>query len=71
MEGSLGNFQSTIATGGGDVTVEHGAVIVATGAGQYEPKEYLYGECPEVITQLDLEEKLSQPGGCGPSPVPR
>ncbi|MGA2146868.1 MAG: NAD(P)-binding protein [Bryobacteraceae bacterium] len=62
MEGSLGNFKSVISTGGGDVTVEHGAIVVATGAGQYEPKEYLYGACPEVITQLDLEERLSRPG---------
>jgi len=63
VEGSLGNFKSTIAMGGADVTVEHGAIIVATGASYYEPKEYRYGDCPEVITQLDLEERLHQPGG--------
>jgi len=61
VEGSLGNFKSVIATAKGAVTVEHGTVIVATGAGQYQPTEYLYGDCAQVITQLDLEERLSQP----------
>ena len=60
IEGSLGNFKSTISTAGCDVTVEHGVVIVATGASQYAPTEYLYGTCPEVITQLDLEARLSK-----------
>jgi len=67
IEGSLGNFKSTISTGGDTATVEHGVVIVATGAGEYAPKEYLYGDCPEVITQLDLESRLSEPG---PGTVP-
>jgi heterodisulfide reductase subunit A len=61
VEGSLGNFKSTIATANGDATVEHGVVIVATGATLFEPQEYLYGDRPEVITQMDLETRLSDP----------
>ncbi len=62
IDGSIGNFKTTIANGHGAETVEHGVVIVATGAGQYQPKEYGYGNgCPDVITQLDLESRLSGP----------
>ena len=63
IDGSIGNFKTTISNGHGVETVEHGVVIVATGAGEYQPKEYGYGNgCPEVITQLDLESRLSEPG---------
>ena len=66
IDGSIGNFKTTISNGQGVETVEHGVVIVATGAGQYQPKEYGYGNgCPEVITQLDLESRLSGPGQGG------
>jgi heterodisulfide reductase subunit A-like polyferredoxin len=59
VEGSLGNFRSTIQTPAGALDVEHGAVIVATGAGEYRPAEYLYGRHPAVITQTELEERLA------------
>jgi heterodisulfide reductase subunit A-like polyferredoxin len=62
IEGSLGNFKSTISAGQDATTVEHGVVIVATGATEHAPKEYLYGECPGVITQLELEARLSESG---------
>jgi heterodisulfide reductase subunit A-like polyferredoxin len=66
IEGSIGHFKTTISGGHGVETVEHGVVIVATGAGQYQPREYGYGNgCPEVITQLDLESRLSDPGQGG------
>jgi heterodisulfide reductase subunit A-like polyferredoxin len=66
IDGSIGNFKTTITNIHGVETVEHGVVIVATGAGQYQPKEYGYGDgCPEVITQLDLESRLIDPGQGG------
>src|ERR1039458_2547087 len=66
IDGSIGHFKTTISSGHGVETVEHGVVIVATGAGQYQPKEYGYGNgCPEVITQLDLESRLSDPAQGG------
>jgi heterodisulfide reductase subunit A-like polyferredoxin len=34
---------------------------VATGANEIKPKEYLYGQHPNVITQRELEERLAQP----------
>jgi len=62
VEGSIGNFKTKVATNSGQPTnyeLEHGGVIVATGATEYKPTEYLYGQDARVITQLELEEKLS------------
>jgi heterodisulfide reductase subunit A len=36
-------------------------VVVATGANEIKPKEYLYGQNPNVITQRELEERLIKP----------
>ena len=42
IEGSIGNFKTRISAHGVTTEVAHGVVIVATGAKQYQPKEYLY-----------------------------
>jgi heterodisulfide reductase subunit A len=61
INGFVGNFKSIIKQHDGeDKEVEHGIVIVATGATEYKPTEYLYGENPRVITQHELEEKLAE-----------
>jgi len=60
VEGSVGNFQSTIRHDGTEKEVSHGIAIVATGAGEYEPTEYLYGKDPRVITQRSLEEWMAE-----------
>jgi heterodisulfide reductase subunit A len=58
-EGFLGNFKSTISEKGEKTEIEHGVAIIATGAKEYSPKEYKYGEDDRVLTQLELEEKLA------------
>ncbi|MEM3356198.1 MAG: FAD-dependent oxidoreductase, partial [Candidatus Bathyarchaeia archaeon] len=59
VKGFVGNFKTTIRQHSGkEVEVENGIIIVATGATEYKPKEYLYGEDPRVLTQRELEEKL-------------
>jgi heterodisulfide reductase subunit A len=62
IEGSIGNFKTTISTKGKSEEFEHGVVIVATGAQEYKPKEYLYGQHEGVMTQLELEQRLSTNG---------
>ena len=58
--GFVGNFSSVIAHNDGtEQTVEHGVAIVATGAREHQPREYLYGQDDRVVTQLELEEKLA------------
>jgi heterodisulfide reductase subunit A len=59
IEGFLGNFKTTIVKAGKKKEVEHGVVIVATGAGESTPTEYLYGSQKGILTQHELEEKLA------------
>jgi heterodisulfide reductase subunit A len=59
MEGSIGDFRTRISVWGGAGEIRHGVVIVATGAKEYQPKEYLYGRDTRVITQRELEKRLA------------
>jgi heterodisulfide reductase subunit A len=60
--GYVGNFASTIAVKGSDapVQVAHGVTIVASGAEELRPGEYLCGEDPRVVTLLDLDEMIGR-----------
>jgi len=62
VSGFIGNFESRISSPGGEVTVKHGVIIVATGAVELKPGEYLYGQDPDVLTQVELEERLAREG---------
>jgi len=60
ITGFVGNFKAKIRQRNGkEKQVEHGIVIVATGATEYKPKEYLYGQDSRVVTQHELEEKIA------------
>ena len=39
--------------------IEHGIVVIAAGAKEYQPTEYFYGKVKKVITQRELEKKIS------------
>jgi len=58
-EGSLGAFRSTLRTPTGEVEVEHGATIVATGGQEWRGDVYLLGQDERVVTSLDLEEIIT------------
>jgi len=59
--GSLGNFTTTVLAGHTDsTTIEHGATIITTGGSEYVPKEYQYGEHPDVVTHLDMDALFTQ-----------
>ena len=60
IEGSMGNFKTTLETPDGEVAFKHGTVIVATGAVEHKPSEYLYGQDPRVITQTQFEESMAE-----------
>ena len=60
VDGFVGNFKSTLASNGTEETVEHGVVIIASGAQEYKPEQYLYGQDPNVMTQRELEAKLAK-----------
>ena len=56
--GHVGQLVSRLASGEKTTEVRHGALIVATGAQEYQPEEYLFGHNPCVLTQLGLQERL-------------
>jgi len=56
VSGFIGNFKVKTNTG----ELETGAILVAVGAAEYHPREYLYGQDKRVVTQLELEEKMAQ-----------
>jgi heterodisulfide reductase subunit A len=62
VSGYVGNFKTTVTlNSGGDVKreLEHGIIIVATGGEEYHPNEYLYGKDHRVLTQLELENRIT------------
>jgi len=58
VSGYVGNFITTLKSEGGVKKIRHGAAILATGADEYKPTEYSYGEDDRVLTQLELEEQI-------------
>jgi heterodisulfide reductase subunit A-like polyferredoxin len=64
--GFKGNFTTEVLVGPGmyERKIEHGVVILATGANEYRPKEFMYGEDPRVMTQVELADHLEtlEPG---------
>lgn len=59
IDGFVGNFTTTIKHDGKEEEIQHGVVIVATGAREQQPSEYLYGSDEKVLTQRELEERLA------------
>ncbi len=61
FEGSLGNFKTTLqlTVPGSAQVINHGVVIVATGAQPYQPTEHLYGQDERILSQLELESVLA------------
>ena len=62
FSGFKGNFTTEILVGPEMVQrkIEHGAVILATGAHEYQPKEFLYGQDDRVMTQLELSDRMQK-----------
>jgi heterodisulfide reductase subunit A-like polyferredoxin len=64
FEGFKGNFATEVMLGSKAEKrrIEHGVFIVATGAGEYQPKEYLYEDDERVVTQVELSDMLEEKG---------
>ena len=59
LEGGPGHYRSLIASGEQELAVDHGALIVATGARPAATSEYLHGQDPRILTQRDLETQIA------------
>ncbi len=60
VEGSVGNFTSDIEAGGRTETVNYGIAVLATGAEELKPQEYLYGQDSRVLTHLEFDAELRE-----------
>ncbi|MHA1763882.1 MAG: CoB--CoM heterodisulfide reductase iron-sulfur subunit A family protein, partial [Promethearchaeota archaeon] len=62
IDGYIGNFKTYLVHGKDrkNEEVEHGVIIVATGAREYKPKEYIAGQDMSVITQSEFEYLLNK-----------
>ncbi len=62
VSGFVGNFESTVRSGGIERQLQHGVAILATGAHSLKPSEYLYGQNDRVTRWHDLEKRfIEQP----------
>jgi heterodisulfide reductase subunit A-like polyferredoxin len=62
--GFKGNFTTEVLAGPGmyERKINHGVVIIATGANEYRPTEYLYALSDGVLTQVELAQQLKEKG---------
>jgi heterodisulfide reductase subunit A len=59
VTGAPGQYKTVVTVDGERHVLEHGVMIVATGAEEVKPAEYLYGKHPRVLTQRELEERMA------------
>jgi len=57
VDGFVGNF-STRLKGASQAEIEHGVILIATGAEEFQPDKFLFTESDRVVTQRELEAKL-------------
>lgn len=57
--GSVGNFESRVEVQDQTRTLSYGIAIVATGAAEHKPDQYLYGQSRRVQTHLEFDELVS------------
>jgi heterodisulfide reductase subunit A len=65
LSGYMGNYKTALVEAdarGRETVIEHGAVVLATGGAERETNEYLYGHSERVVTQKELEARLSDEG---------
>ena len=64
FSGFKGNFTTEVLVGPGlyERKIKHGVTIIATGAVEYRPQEYHFGESDKVMTQVDLAKRLKDQG---------
>jgi heterodisulfide reductase subunit A len=63
VDGFVGNFKSVVAAGDRETTIEHGVAVIASGAQESHPTEYLFGQDERIITGLELDRRLKTDDG--------
>ena len=60
VNGYIGNFSTVIETEGRNKEIKHGAAVLAIGAEEYKPTEYLYGQNDNVFTHMEVGEEIAK-----------
>jgi len=60
IKGHVGNFASTCESSGNKIEINHGVMVVATGAKEHKPDSFGYNDSDKVITQLELSDLLGK-----------
>ncbi len=61
VSGYAGNYKSQVKSADSNITeLAHGALIIATGAKDYQPTEYMFSKDKRVITQHELQKKIKE-----------
>ncbi|MBM4237575.1 MAG: CoB--CoM heterodisulfide reductase iron-sulfur subunit A family protein, partial [Euryarchaeota archaeon] len=55
VSGFVGNFKVKTTDG----EIEAGVIVLATGAEEYKPTEFMHGQDKRVLTQIELEQRLA------------
>lgn len=58
VDGFVGNFKTTIKTDEKEEVLEHGVTIIASGASEFKPDQYLYGSDPRILSGLELDQRF-------------
>jgi len=58
--GYIGNFTTVVETENRVRKIQHGATVIAVGAEEYTPSEYLYGENDRVFTHMELGSRIAE-----------
>ena len=59
VKGFVGNFDVTLSEPDKESDLNVGAIVTAIGANELKPEKFHYAESENIITLLDLEEKLA------------
>ncbi|MBL7179704.1 MAG: CoB--CoM heterodisulfide reductase iron-sulfur subunit A family protein, partial [Desulfobacterales bacterium] len=58
VDGFVGNFKTTIQNNGNREVLDHGVAILASGASEFNPDRYLYGQDSRVVTGMELQQRF-------------
>ncbi|MCK5174398.1 MAG: CoB--CoM heterodisulfide reductase iron-sulfur subunit A family protein, partial [Planctomycetes bacterium] len=60
-KGFIGNFETVVVRDSDEeIGIEHGAAIIAIGAVESKPAEYLYSRNENVLTQMEFEDRIEK-----------
>jgi len=58
VDGFVGNFKTTIESDRDSRVLSHGVTLIASGASELKPDQYLYGKDPRVVTGMELQRRF-------------